>query len=298
MIEIGRENQFYGFAHEGMQACCTARDGDVLRFHTQDCYGDLLTREDIRRADIGDRAPKFNPTTGPVYIEGANPGDTLAVEILDIVPGARGAMRLTPGVGGLADAVEREHVRIFPIGADGTIDFDGLRLALEPMIGVIGVAPRAGAYDTDTPHQHGGNMDNRCIGKGCTVYFPVGAQGAYFGLGDVHGLMGDGEVCICGLEMAATVDVRVRVIPGRQEGCPIWEKDGRWAAMYSAETLDEAARGARYALLDFLAPRVSMPREELILLLSLIGDLSVCQVVDPLQTVRFSLRRPIGEVRF
>ena len=145
MIEIGRENQFYGFAHEGMQACCTARDGDVLRFHTQDCYGDLLTREDIRRADIGDRAPKFNPTTGPVYIEGANPGDTLAVEILDIVPGARGAMRLTPGVGGLADAVEREHVRIFPIGADGTIDFDGLRLALEPMIGVIGVAPRAGA---------------------------------------------------------------------------------------------------------------------------------------------------------
>ena len=79
MIEIGRENQFYGFAHEGMQACCTARDGDVLRFHTQDCYGDLLTREDIRRADIGDRAPKFNPTTGPVYIEGANPGDTLAV---------------------------------------------------------------------------------------------------------------------------------------------------------------------------------------------------------------------------
>ena len=91
MIEIGRENQFYGFAHEGMQACCTARDGDVLRFHTQDCYGDLLTREDIRRADIGDRAPKFNPTTGPVYIEGANPGDTLAVEILDIVPGARGA---------------------------------------------------------------------------------------------------------------------------------------------------------------------------------------------------------------
>ena len=112
MIEIGRENQFYGFAHEGMQACCTARDGDVLRFHTQDCYGDLLTREDIRRADIGDRAPKFNPTTGPVYIEGANPGDTLAVEILDIVPGARGAMRLTPGVGGLADAVEREHAGI------------------------------------------------------------------------------------------------------------------------------------------------------------------------------------------
>ena len=69
-------------------------------------------------------------------------------------------------------------------------------------------------------------MDNRCIGKGCTVYFPVGAQGAYFGLGDVHGLMGDGEVCICGLEMAATVDVRVRVIPGRQEGCPIWRRTG------------------------------------------------------------------------
>jgi amidase len=298
MIEIGRENQFMHFAHEGMQACATAKDGDVVRFHTQDCYGDLLTREDITRAQIGARAPKFNPTTGPVYIEGAHEGDTLAVEILDIVPGARGTMRLRPGVGAYGDRIEREHVRIFPIAPDGSIDFDGLRLELVPMIGVIGVAPKAGAFDTDTPHQHGGNMDNRCIGKGCTMYFPVGAEGAYLGLGDVHGLMGDGEVCICGLEMAATVDVRVRVIHGRQEGCPIWEKDGLWAAMYSAKTLDEAARGARYALLDFLEPRVQMGKEELILLLSLIGDLAVCQVVDPLQTVRFSLRRPVGEIRF
>ena len=298
MIEIGRENQFYAFAHEGMKACCIARDGDVVRFHTQDCYGDLLTREDIRRADIGDRAPAFNPTTGPVYVEGAEEGDTLAVEILDIAPGARGAMRLTPGIGGFGDVVGREHVRIFPIREDNSIDFDGLRLELMPMIGVIGVAPRAGVYDTDTPHQHGGNMDNRCIGKGCTLYFPVGARGAYFGLGDVHGLMGDGEVAICGLEMAATVDVRLRVIRGRQADCPIWEKDGLWAAMYSAKTLDEAARGARYALLEFLAPRAALPREELILLLSLIGDLSVCQIVDPLQTVRFALRRPIGDIRF
>lgn len=298
MIEIGREKQFYAFSAGGMQAVATAQDGDVVRFHTQDCYGDLLTGEEVRRADIGDRAPVANPTTGPVWVEGAHPGDTLKVEILSIRPGRCGTMRLTPGVGSLADAVKEEHVRIFPIQEESWVDFDGLRLALEPMIGVIGVAPAQGEFDTDTPHQHGGNMDNRTITAGCTLYFPVHQEGAYFGLGDVHGLMGDGEVCICGLEMAAQVDVRLSVIHGRQEPCPIWEKDGLWSTMWSEKTLDEAARGARYALLDFLRPRAGIPENELILLLSLIGDLAVCQVVDPLQTVRFTLRKPLPGVEF
>jgi len=299
MIEITRDKQFMSFDAQGMEPVARAKDGEIIRFHTQDCYGDLLVNEQVRRKDLVGKSPKYNPTTGPFYIEGACKGDTLKVEILSIKPGDHGTMRLTPGSGKLKRDITKEHVRIFPIaeGAD-SIDFDGVKVKLRPMIGVIGVAPEEGCWDTDTPYKHGGNMDNHDIVEGCTLYFPVHQDGALFGLGDLHGVMGDGEVCICGLEMPATVDVRVSVIKGVQEQWPVWEMDGRWATMCSAETLDEAAEAARYAMLDFLKPRVDMDVHELIMLLSLVGDTSVCQVVDPLLTVRFTLSQSIGDIKF
>lgn len=299
MIEIGRDKQFMSFDAQGMVPAAYAKDGEIIRFHTQDCYGDLLVNEQVRRKDLVGKSPKYNPTTGPVYIEGACKGDTLKVEILKIKPADHGTMRLTPGSGKLKRDITKEHVRIFPIeeGAD-SIDFDGVKVRLRPMIGVIGVAPEEGCWDTDTPYKHGGNMDNHDIVEGCTMYFPVHQDGAMFGLGDLHGVMGDGEVCICGLEMAAEVDVRVSVIKGVQEAWPMWEMDGRWATMCSAETLDKAAEDARYAMLDFLKKRMDMDVHEIIMLLSLVGDTSVCQVVDPLVTVRFTLSQSVGNICF
>lgn len=296
MTEIGADRVFEIF-EEKMTAAAEVDSGEVVRFHTQDCYGNLLVNEGVRRQDLVGKAPQYNPTTGPVYVRGAKRGDTLKVEILKIRLADHGTMRLTPGVGALRDAVTEEQVKILEI-KDGKICFDGVELPVDPMIGVIGVAPLGGAWDTDTPHRHGGNMDNRTIGEGCTVYFPVGQDGAYFGLGDVHGLMGDGEVCICGLECEAQVDVRLTVIPGRCEEWPVWEKDGLWSVMCSAEDLDEAAELARYAMLDFLRRRTGWKAQELVMLLSLIGDTAVCQVVDPLATVRFTLRRPVFALEF
>ena len=176
--------------------------------------------------------------------------------------------------------------------------FNEVSFPIDPMIGVIGTAPSGPDVIDGFVGSHGGNMDNRTIGEGCTVYFPVGQDGAYFGLGDVHGLMGDGEVCICGLECEAQVDVRLTVIPGRCEEWPVWEKDGLWSVMCSAEDLDEAAELARYAMLDFLRRRTGWKVQELVMLLSLIGDTAVCQVVDPLATVRFTLRRPVFALEF
>ena len=298
MIEIAEKHQFYSFDAQGMEPVTRVESGCIVRFHTQDCYAGLLKTEQTRRADIVHLGPPANPTTGPVYVEGAQPGDTLKVEVLAIYPSDHATMRVRPGVGALGDAVEEEHVRIFPINSTEWIDFDGLRVDLRPMIGVIGVAPKEGQWDTDTPYKHGGNMDNRDITAGCTLYFPVHQAGALFGLGDVHAQMGDGEVCICGLEMAATVDVRLSVVKGRQEEWPMWERDGRWSVMCSEKTLDEAAKDARYAMLRFLKKRVDIPNDDLTMLLSLVGDTAVCQVVDPLQTVRFTLRQRIGDVAF
>ena len=298
MQEISTASQFFYFSKDGMKEVARAQDGETLCIYTKDCYDNLLTDESLRHKDLEGREPVANPTSGPIFVEGAHPGDTLKVEILSIDLADHATMRLTPGHGGLGKAITGEYVRIFPIKDHNTVTFNGRTFPLRPMIGVIGVAPKEGSFDTDTPADHGGNMDDRDIGEGTTVYFPVSVEGAMFGLGDVHALMGDGEVCICGLEAEAKVTVRLSVIHGRQESLPISERDGRFAVIASAKTLDEACERARYEMFSFLKRRLPDPDNDIILLLSLIGDLSICQIVDPLQTIRFTLRSEISNLQF
>ena len=139
MVEI-QSNQLCEIFEEKMTSAAEVDSGEVVRFHTQDCYGNLLVNEGVRRKDLVGKSPKYNPTTGPVYVRGAKRGDTLKVEILKIQLAGHGTMRLTPGVGALRDAVTEEQVKILEI-RDGKIDFDGPVLPVEPMIGLIGVAP-------------------------------------------------------------------------------------------------------------------------------------------------------------
>ena len=282
---------------KGLKPVLTVPDGAMVRIRTMDCYSNNLRADNDPRGEAPGPVNSCNPATGPIYIEGAQKGDTLRCEILDIECDEYATMRVRPGVGFMGDRVTEKTTRCIPVKGNFA-HLAGVTVPVDPMIGVIGVAPEEGCWDTDTPYKHGGNMDNHDIVEGCTLYFPVHQDGALFGLGDLHGVMGDGEVCICGLEMPATVDVRVSVIKGVQEQWPVWEMDGRWATMCSAETLDEAAEAARYAMLDFLKPRVDMDVHELIMLLSLVGDTSVCQVVDPLLTVRFTLSQSIGDIKF
>ena len=162
-------------------------------------------------------------------------------------------------------------------------------MPLDPMIGVIGVAPEGEDVDTETPGAHGGNMDTRFIRAGSTLYLPVSCEGALFAVGDVHAKMGDGEMCICGLECAATVTVRFSVLRGRREKWPVLLDRGRFYTIASAQTLDEAARLSADALFDFLLARTRVERNELILLMSLVCHLEISQVVDPLVTARASL---------
>ncbi len=298
MQEITTNTQFFYFSKEGMRETARVQSGETVLIYTKDCYDNLLVNESLRHSDLKGREPVANPTSGPIFVEGAHPGDTLKVEILSIKLNDHATMRLTPGHGSLGKAVTEECVRIFPINENNTVDFNGMTLPLHPMIGVIGVAPKEGCIDTDTPGDHGGNMDDHDICAGTTIYFPVSVEGAMFGLGDVHALMGDGEVAICGLETEASVTVRLSVISGKQETLPVTEKDGRFAVVASAETLDAAAERARYEMLHFLKKRLPYSYNDLIMLLSLIGNLSVCQVVDPLQTVRFTLSEKIAFLQF
>jgi len=272
-------------------------DGAMVRIRTKDCYMNNLRAENDPRGEAAGPAIGCNPATGPIYIEGAQPGDTLKCEILAIDVDEYASMRIRPNVGFMGHRVQEKLVCAIPV--KGNLAYvAGVSVPVEPMIGVIGAAPAGGDVDTETPGAHGGNMDNRFIRAGSTLYLPVHADGALFALGDVHAQMGDGEVGVCGMECPAYVTVRLSVIRGRQEAWPVLEEKGCFYTVASARTLEEAGRLAADAMLDFLKKRTAISHDELIILLSLICDMEVCQVVDPLMTVRMKLRANVLNVKF
>ena len=264
-------------------------DGATVRIATKDCYMDNLRAENDPRGAAKGPAIGCNPASGPIFVEGAQPGDTLKCEILAIDVGEYASMRISNRGGLMADRVTAPIVRCIPL-RDGQAELAGVRMPLDPMIGVIGVAPEGEDVDTESPGAHGGNMDTRHIRAGSTLYLPVAAEGALFALGDVHARMGDGEICICGLECPAEVTVRLSVVHGKREKWPMLkDESGRWYAIASAADLDAAAKLSADAMMDFIERRVEIDHNELILLMSLVCHLEVSQVVDPLLTARTSL---------
>ncbi len=274
------------------EPAAVCRSGDTVVFETRDCYDDAVISED---RPLGDKKDAIeNPATGPLYVEGAEPGDVLKAEILDIELREWGVMRSSTLCGVFHEDFAERSARIFRIlnREDGLqyVRFDEtLTIDLDPMIGVIGTAPAEEGITTDTPDSHGGNMDCRRIVKGSVLYLPVNVKGGLLSMGDLHALMGDGEVFICGLEIGGRVTVRVSVVKGRQAEVlptPFLSCRGRVMTIQSAATLDEAGDMAARAMKDFVKAVTGKDNLEAGMLMSLLSDMAVCQVVDPLRTVR------------
>ena len=184
---------------------------------------------------------------------------------------------------------------ILPI-RDGLLEVGaGLRLPIRPMIGVIGTAPAGGqTIPTGTPGEHGGNMDCKEITAGTSVFLPVAVDGALLALGDIHALMGDGEVCICAAEVSGTVTLATALLRERLP-TPALRSERELAFLASAKTLDECERLVLGKAHAFLAGSLGLSANDAARFMSLVGDLAVCQVVDPLKTMRFSL--PLAVLR-
>lgn len=155
------------------------------------------------------------------------------------------------------------------------------------MIGVIGVAPEGEGVNCGTPGAHGGNMDNKMVAEGATLYFPVFTEGALFGLGDLHAAMGDGEVSVSGVEVPGEVTVTLEVIKGEALAHPMLENDEVFTQIVSAETLDEAAKLAASEMIERVTKKSGLPLSEVTMLMSAVGQSEICQIVDPLMTARF-----------
>lgn len=283
---ISRERIIYAMSAANEPAA-RAQDGETLVFETADCFGGQIRRESDKLGAI-DWA-RINPATGPVYVEGAEPGDTLKVEIQKIELDTQAAMVEAPDEGITGCAAADEHTKILPVSG-GVVTFsDALHLPVRAMIGVIGTAPAGEAVSTGTPDAHGGNMDCTRIGEGATLYLPVNVPGALLAMGDLHAAMGDGEVCVCGAEIAGRVTVRVSVVKGRPLPTPFLVNSTHAMAIHSAEGLDAAAAGATMRMRDFLIDQAGMQPHEAGMLLSLTGDLRICQAVDPNKTCRMEV---------
>jgi len=290
MKKLTRDTVFYAFSAD-LEPALEIEPGEKMQMETHDCFcGQMQTEADT--VDTLDWE-RVNPATGPVYIRGAQPGDILAVDIEGVQVADQGAMVTIPGEGALGDIITETETRIFHMEEGQAIFNDQVRLPMKPMIGVIGVAPKGEPVPNGTPDAHGGNMDCTLIGAGCTVYLPVNAEGALLGMGDMHSVMGDGEIVVCGLEVPGEVTFSTRVLKEAKLPTPFLETAELVAAIHSAPTIDEATDGAIHRMAQFLTEMVGMGVNEAGMIMSIAGELKFCQVVDPMKTIRFEFPKSI-----
>lgn len=291
MKVIPNNKVIYKFKNQ-MNYVETILPGEKVKFETNDCWFQQITSEEQVMEEIN--YDILNPATGPIYVENAEPGDLLQVKIIDINVKSRGSALVVPNEGVLGDQVTKPIVRIIDI-EDGHAIFHGIKLPIEPMIGVIGVAPAKadGEWATDSPWKHGGNMDTKDIKVGSTLYFPVHQKGALLALGDCHAIMGDGEICFTGLEVPAEVILEVNLIKNKAIIWPLVETKEYTMVIASGNNLERAVYEATNQAVDHLKNSLNMDWEDAYILASLSVDLKISQVVDPKMTVRAAIPKYI-----
>lgn len=293
MLKITNEHVCYSMSKEHPIAA-EVEPGESFIVATKDCYSDKLKSEnDVFTKDMWSTT---NPATGPVAVKGAAKGDVLKVVVEDISIRDHAVMCVQHGFGAMGDQVEGVETRILPI-RDGQVKLnDAVAIPINPMIGVIGTAPAGEQVLNGTPGEHGGNMDCKLITTGAIVYLPVAVDGGLLALGDLHAVMGDGEVCICGAEVSGEVrlwaEIASSTIP-----TPCVETADAVNIIASAKTLDECETLVLAKAFDFLTTRNGYSPNDAVRLMSLTGELQVCQVVDPLKTMRFAIPKGYCEIR-
>src|SRR2546421_5582319 len=254
--------------------------GAVVTLETNDCFtGQIRSEADlVTEIDLG----RINGATGPIAVAGAEPGDSLVVELLDVRPAERGFAALIPGIGSLIDRVASPLTQVFRVEGETIHMTDRISFPARPMVGVIGVATERDVVSNGFAGEHGGNLDNHLHGPGATVYLPVRQPGGQLAIGDMHAAMGDGEICFTGVEIAGEVTIRVGLLKGKQGTWPVTELADRWGVHGTAgqdfmEALDRASEeGAR-----FLVDQWGFTMEEAFIFLSVACDANICQACRP-----------------
>jgi amidase len=280
------------------------KPGDILEVDTLDCFG-YATRKPSDPLSV---AKGDNPLAGPFYIEGAEPGDTLAVKFLDLqVNGDTGAGSFSPGFGALVGTKytatldptfperfwtyhidHKENVATFK-----ALDSDfSVKIPMHPFMGCVGVAPADGeARSAIVPAEFGGNMDSPEASVGNTAYFPVNVKGGLFYLGDGHAGMGDGEIAGSAIEVPMHARVQFQVIKGRTIHWPQFENDDAIMTVGAYRPLEDTVRIAYTELVHWIHKDYGLSEFDAYELLSKVGKLHMNEMVDPNYVVVASVEK-------
>jgi len=289
MKKIFDEDVIYKFEPD-MEPVSQIEPGELVEFETRDCFSGQIKDEEKTMEEID--MSKSNPATGPLKVKGAEPGDFLKVDILDITLPDWGVTAIAPGEGVLGDKIDTAETVIPEIRGD-VCYFDGVKISLNPMVGIIGVAPEEETFSSWSQGRHGGNLDTVDICKGSSVYLPVKQDGGLLALGDCHGSMGDGEVCVTGLEISSDVLTRVDIVDGPGIDWPVVSKEDKLAVMCSSGTVDEAIEKSVSSAVEILSENRDLEYEKAYMISSLSVDFRISQVVNPKVTVRASIPKEI-----
>jgi acetamidase/formamidase len=284
--------------------------GDTVDFRDIDAMCGQITPEStaevMTRIDFG----KVNPIAGPVYVDGAAPGDTLKVTLLGFEPSGWAWTGVVPGFGLLAEDFPMPALHIWSYDKTfGTPAAYGkwARVPLKPFCGTTGVAQAApGPYSTIPPYSTGGNMDIRDLSEGVDLYLPVRVKGALYSIGDPHAAQGDGEVCGTAIESPMSVRARVDLIKGGNLRFPRYTTHGPVTRHLDAKGYDvttgigpdlmAASKNAVRGMIELLSKAHGLSAENAYMLCSVCGDLRISEIVDqPNWVVSFYLPRIVFE---
>ncbi len=297
----------WGYYGADVKPVLTVKSGETVRVETASGNPRTLERLgaphdgnfrdlELIYAQVKDRGPGGHILTGPIFIEGAAAGDVLQVDILEIrLRSPYGNNTFPAGGGMLPDEFPYTRSRLIPLNeSTGFAEFAaGIRIPLRPFFGSMGVAPPAGRVDSRPPGYYTGNMDNKELVAGTTLYMPVHAPGALFAVGDGHAAQGDGEVDQTAIETALTGLFRFTVRKDMKLRWPRAETPTHIITMGFHEALDEAARRATREMIDYLVTARGLSREDAYMLTSVAVDLRVTQVVDGAKGVHAMLPKAI-----
>jgi acetamidase/formamidase len=282
----------------GNQPLLTIADGDTVVFETRDVSDNQIGPDSDASVIANLDWDRVYPLAGPVRVEGAQPGDTLAIEIVDLHTRGWGWTAILPGLGLLSDEFTEPYLRVFDLSlGDRTLFREDIVVPLSPFMGTMGVCPAgASAQPVMPPGTFGGNLDTRQLVKGTTLYLPVQVEGALFSTGDAHGCQGDGEVCVTGLEAPMYAVMRFSLEQGRSIAAPQYRTapgpltpSVNFGPFYGTTgvggDLYAAAQDATRAMIEHLGTRHGLSPEDAYLLCSLVVDLKISEIVDAGQYV-------------
>ena len=285
------------------------RPGTLLNLWSEDAFNHALTSVNDVASQLLD-SRYLNPQTGPFYVEGAEPGDTLAIHIVDLTPARSwGASATIPFFGGMTGTDRTallqqalpEATWIYEVdSAAGTVGFQSrfsdfeVALPLAPMLGTVGVAPAGGEVRSSlVPERFGGNMDTPEIRPGTTVFLGVNVEGALFSIGDGHYRQGEGESCGTAVEGAMNSVILVDLIKGRAPLWPRLETDAYWMVVGSSRPMEDSWRIAQLEMIRWLSELFDLHEMDAYQLLSQTAESPIANVVDPNYSVVVKVRKSL-----